>query len=222
LHSPKDELEVPLLKEHSENNSAVECSVEAAAENLPTVNTDTSNTLPDAGSANISAQHQQISDRLKASNAVSHTTSDIASKAPVLTTQAPVSDADDTSCLATVSLEQAHVTSSKITDSFNETLDKSIKAPATSANIPVTPAMTLEKSTKTPVTSMKAPVLAAKTQATATKAPAASVKAPVVSSLAGMVSDLKTKKEEEQLMNDPNFACWLPPKGNIINTKKCN
>jgi len=213
LHSPKDELEVPLLKEHSKNNSAVECSVEAAAENLPTVNTDNSNTLPDAGSANISAQHQKISDRLKASNGVSHITSDIASKAPVLTTQAPVSDADDTSCIATVSLEQAHVTSSKITDSFNEALDKSIKAPVTSANIPVTPAMTLEKSTKTSVTSMKAPVLAAKTQAT--KAPAASVKAPVVSSLAGMVSDLKTKKEEEQLMNDPNFACWLPPKGNM-------
>ena len=34
-----------------------------------------------------------------------------------------------------------------------------------------------------------------------------------VSSLAGMVSDLKQKAETEQLESDPDFAGWLPPKG---------
>lgn len=33
------------------------------------------------------------------------------------------------------------------------------------------------------------------------------------SGLANMVMDLKTKAEDEQLQNDPDFASWLPPKG---------
>ena len=41
-----------------------------------------------------------------------------------------------------------------------------------------------------------------------TRAPASGV-----SSLAGMVSDLKQKAETEQLDSDPDFAGWLPPKG---------
>ena len=41
-----------------------------------------------------------------------------------------------------------------------------------------------------------------------TRAPASGV-----SSLAGMVSDLKQKAETEQLESDPDFAGWLPPKG---------
>lgn len=32
-------------------------------------------------------------------------------------------------------------------------------------------------------------------------------------SLAGMVSDLKSKAEEEELTKDPEFASWLPPEG---------
>ena len=42
-----------------------------------------------------------------------------------------------------------------------------------------------------------------------------SARAPAsgVSSLAGMVSDLKHKAETEQLESDPDFAGWLPPKG---------
>lgn len=33
--------------------------------------------------------------------------------------------------------------------------------------------------------------------------------------LANMVKDLKTKAEEEELQNDPDFSGWLPPKGGL-------
>ena len=59
-----------------------------------------------------------------------------------------------------------------------------------------------DTSKQAPVRSKQAPALTSHTQ-----------RAPAGSSLAGMVSDLKTKAEDEKLMSDPDFAGWLPPKG---------
>ena len=44
----------------------------------------------------------------------------------------------------------------------------------------------------------------------------ATVQAPAMSSLAGMVTDLKHKAEEERFLNDPDHITWMPPKGKYV------